>query len=191
VPIPSREDRALYQQVLAQHGGPAYLRRAHQVEDVLQQLLARSRQQRSEWLQIVRINLGTLLALAGDWSVLRSLLADDDQLQLLQALHAELQPELRCPPEPTSSVRALGRQLAELCDGIKSFNQRWQAYLPGVDLSEVNQVRENYNRWYVLEKECAVRSPRIARQGFRPLPPLTHAELAALLPLLPVPRLKV
>ena len=51
-----------------------------------------------------------------------------------------------------------------------------------VDLARVNQLRDGYNRYYVLEKECAVRSPKVARQGFRPLPPLTTADLAAELP---------
>jgi hypothetical protein len=41
----------------------------------------------------------------------------------------------------------------------------------------------------VLEKECAVRSARIARQGFVPLEPLTIDDVSAQLPLLPVPRL--
>jgi hypothetical protein len=57
-----------------------------------------------------------------------------------------------------------------------------------VDLSQVNALRDGYNRYYVLEKECASRSPRTARHGFRPLPPLTADDLAALLPPLPVPR---
>jgi hypothetical protein len=35
-------------------------------------------------------------------------------------------------------------------------------------------------RW--IEKEAVARSPRVARQGFVPLSPLTHADLAALLP---------
>jgi hypothetical protein len=63
-------------------------------------------------------------------------------------------------------------------------------FLANVDLTAVNELREGYNRYYVLEKECAVRSARIARQGFTPLPPLTHDELMSQFPLLPVPRLR-
>ena len=65
---------------------------------------------------------------------------------------------------------------------------KWE--LGQVDVAEVNRLRDGYNRWYVLEKECAVRSHAVARQGFVPLPPLTSAELAEHLPLLPVPRVK-
>ena len=59
--------------------------------------------------------------------------------------------------------------------------------LEETDLTEVNALREGYNRYYLLEKECAVRSARLARQGFRRLEPVTLEELAALLPPLPVP----
>jgi hypothetical protein len=38
-----------------------------------------------------------------------------------------------------------------------------------------------------LEKECAVRNARVARQGFQTLPPLTLEELSSLLPPLSVP----
>ena len=59
-----------------------------------------------------------------------------------------------------------------------------------MDLGPVNEVREGYNRYYLLEKECALRSPLLARQGFVRLNPLTVDDLAALLPPLPVPQLK-
>jgi hypothetical protein len=51
-------------------------------------------------------------------------------------------------------------------------------------------LRENYNRYYVLEKECATHSASVARQGYRPLAPLMHDELARRIPPLPVPQLK-
>jgi hypothetical protein len=54
----------------------------------------------------------------------------------------------------------------------------------------VNGLREGYNRYYLLEKECALRSPRLARQGFVRLPAVTVDDLAAQLPPLPVPQLR-
>ncbi|MFQ3591815.1 MAG: hypothetical protein SNJ82_01335, partial [Gemmataceae bacterium] len=54
-----------------------------------------------------------------------------------------------------------------------------------IDLSPVNQLREGYNRWYVLEKSCALRNEAVARLGFTPLQPLTHEEVAAQFPALP------
>ncbi|HVS34068.1 MAG TPA: hypothetical protein VMS17_00705, partial [Gemmataceae bacterium] len=55
-----------------------------------------------------------------------------------------------------------------------------------VDVHRVNDLRDGYNRYYLLEKECALRSPRLARQGYRPLAPLTVQELEALMPPLPM-----
>jgi hypothetical protein len=84
----------------------------------------------------------------------------------------------------------LRRALAELCGSIELFNRRWREYLPTVELNEVNALRDGYNRWYVLEKECAVRSPRLAREGFVRLEPLSSASLLELLPPLGVPHEK-
>jgi hypothetical protein len=186
-PIAGNPDQNLAREVMGLAGGPAFARRARQVEDALEALVARYRGQREEWLPMVRLNLGRVFALAGDPEALRPLLASAAHWEQLCALHAELQPRLRLVVEPTTSKRALRRALAELRESVERFNDRWRSYLTAVDLSAVNELRDGYNRYYVMEKEAVVRSPRIARQGFVPLEPLTRAELAAALPLLPVP----
>jgi hypothetical protein len=76
-----------------------------------------------------------------------------------------------------------------LLHSLQRFNRRWQEFLPTVDLTRVNDLRAGYNRYYVLEKECAVRSAALARRGFTPLEPFTTDQLFALMPLLPVPQL--
>ena len=191
IPIPSRDEAIeAARQFQAQYDAPAYVRRARGVEQALEQLLGQCRQQREQWLPMVRVRLGRLRALAGDWSALHVLLADAEQVCALEEMHAGLSPRLRQQIEPTSSRRALRLALRELCDSIERFNQRWDAFLHTVELAPLNHLREEYNRYYVLEKECAVRSPRLAQLGFLPLAPLTVEELRALLPLLPVPRLK-
>jgi hypothetical protein len=92
--------------------------------------------------------------------------------------------------EVTLSVRALRRALRELRESLEFFNRRWQPFLEEVDLTWVNELRDGYNRYYVIEKECVVRLPSLARQGFEPLAPATPAEVAAVLPLLPVPEIR-
>lgn len=191
VPLLGRSDEGrLYKQFLAQYDAPAYVRRARQVQEAFDLLLARCRRQREAWLQMARLRLGVLRALAGDWTGLRPWLADADQLTVLEHLHALLDPRLRLPVEPATSPRILRRALYELKESLERFNRRWQGFLPTVDLSEVNALRDGYNRYFLLEKECALRSSRLARQGFSRLEPLTTAELATLLPLLPVPQVK-
>src|SRR4051794_4364723 len=115
VPILGSEDeRYLVKQFLSYHGAPAYVRRAREVEEAFRALVERCRHQRDQWLGLVRIRLGTLHGLAGDWEQLRALL-DEDQLEVVRKLHAELQPRLRLPVAPTASRRALRRALGELC----------------------------------------------------------------------------
>lgn len=153
-------------------------------------LLNQCRRQRDEWLGLTRIRVGLLRALSGEWNVLLPLLEDGDQIAVLRQLEGDLAPQLRHRVEPTTSRRTLRRSLVELCESIELFNRRWQNFLPAVDLSRVNTLRDGYNRYYLLEKECALRSPRLARQGFRRLEPFTLEELGKLLPPLPLPRLK-
>jgi hypothetical protein len=189
-PLGRDEDHHVFNEVLSQYDAPAYVRRAREVEGALQHLLARCRQQREEWLQMVRTRLGLLRALAGEWSALRPWLRDGAQVTCLEELHAALQPRLRAVVAPTASPRALLSALRALIESIERFNRRWQAFLPTVDLAHINQLRVGYNRYYVLEKECAVRSPQVARQGFQALPPLTVDELTQMLPPLALPQLR-
>ena len=71
--------------------------------------------------------------------------------------------------------------------GIRLIEARVVRDVEAAIVAAVNELREGYNRFYVLEKEIALRSAHLARQGFRPLAPATTVELAAVLPLLPVP----
>jgi hypothetical protein len=177
------------QQVMAQFDAPAFIRRARGVREALDHLLARCRAQRDEWLGMTRVHLGRLHALAGEWSVLRPLLADNEQLAVLEALRTSLAPKLRAPPSPTDSTSVLRGTLCELVHSLERFNARWQPYLAKVDRRVIDELRERYNKYYVLEKACALRSDVLARRGFEPMSPLTVAELADHLPLLPVPKL--
>jgi hypothetical protein len=187
VPIPAQEEaHDAFKDFQAMFDGPAFVRRARSVEGALQDLLERCRRKRDEWLPMVRLRLGILHALVvGDWTALRPFLASDEKQQHLAHLYEELRPTLRAPIAPTTSERRLRQALGELRESIALFNRRWTDYLPTVDLTHVNELRDGYNRYFVLEKECAVRSARVARQGFVRLEPLTVDEILRHLPLLP------
>lgn len=191
ISIYGRDDgHQLLKRFAAQYDVPAYVRRARQVQEEFDGLVQRCRRQRDEWLRLPRIRLGLLRGMAGGWEPLQPLLADGTQLAILEQLHDALRPQLRHVVTRTTSLRSLRRVLRELCESLQLYNQRWQGFLARVDLSRVNQLRDGYNRYYLLEKECAMRSPHLARQGFQRLEPLTLNELFALLPLLPIPQLK-
>jgi hypothetical protein len=188
IPILGQDDDRLVKAVMGHYDVPAYVRRARQVQDVLEELLACCRGKRTEWLGMVRIRLATLHALAGDWTALRPYLADDRQCEIFTELFRELAPELRAPVGATTSPRLLRRSLHEVCESLERFNRRWRKFLAQVNLSFVNEARDGYNRYYVLEKECAVRSAVAARQGFLRLEPITREQIATWLPELPVPQ---
>jgi hypothetical protein len=164
---------------------PAYIRRAKAVEAAWEQLRARCLRQRAEWLQIPRLRLGMLFARIADPQALQPLLADPVQIQALVALHAEWQPELRLTSRRPITAWEAGLALRQLSASFARFNRRWSQFVDRADLKEVNRLRDGYNRYYVLEKECAVRSASVARAGFRPLPQVTPDDLLAEFPLLP------
>ena len=187
--IPGRDDAGdLFKQVLAYYDAPAYVRRARRVQETHDALLAACRRRRDDLLPFVRLYLGRLFALAGDWRAVAALLADPADADRLARLFDDLRPEPRVRVAPTPSPRALRAALAELIDSLEAFNRRWRTFLAGLDLGPANEARDLYNRYYLLEKECAVRSPRVARQGYNPQPPLTPDDLARAFPPLPVPR---
>jgi hypothetical protein len=186
IPILSGDDPShAVKLFIAQYDAPAYIRRARQVEEALTQLVERCRQQRDQWLKMARLRLGFLKARAGDWNALLPWLADEDQLETLRQLDLALSPQLRVPIAPTRSARILKRLLRELHESLERFDTRWQRYLASIDLTQVNRLIDGYNRYYLLEKECVFRSARLARQGFRPLEPMTVERLQRLLPRLP------
>jgi hypothetical protein len=191
VPVlgPESDHREL-QDLLASYGAPAYIRRARRVEEALNHLVLRCRRQRDVWLKVTRTRLALLKAHAGDWAILRPHVEDETDLVVLRRLYDELSPGLRVPVTPTTSTRVLRCALTDVVECLERFNRRWQKYLAEHDLAPINELREGYNRYYVFEKECAVRSAAVARQGFRRLEPLTFADLSAELPLLLVPRIK-
>ncbi len=188
VPVTNREEDNLFKSFIGHYDAPAYVRRARHVEEAFQALLAHCAQKREKLLEFVSLRLGVLRALAGDWAALDGVVQSEEDIVVLRRLEAALAPRLRVPLTATRSPRLLRRALIELIDSLERFNRRWAALVGEVDLTHLNALRAGYNRYYVIEKEFAVRSARVARRGFVPLPELTRAMLLEQFPLLPVPR---
>jgi len=187
VPIPYREsDGQLFSRVLAYYSAPAYIRRARKVEDAFEALTNTCTRRRQEWLKDVRSRLASVCRLIDDWTILLPYFADEGEFQTLRDLCSSLGVTISSRADGNAR-RSCRRPLEGLRTSTLRFNRRWQAYVIALDLTAVNELRDGYNRYYLLEKECAVRSARLARQGFRRLAPITASELLALFPLLPVP----
>lgn len=186
---PDDDDQHIFQRLLGYYDAPAFVRRVKRLEDAERMLHEHVSSKRTENLSIVRMRIGQLRALAGDWQALRPLLADDASLAALEALHGELQPVLRLAVDATRSTHVLRRAIGDLVYAMELFNQRWQRFVTRFDLTVINGLRDGYNRHYLIEKECALRNSRVARLGFQRVMPLTTAELLQRFPLLPLPRL--
>lgn len=165
---------------------PAYMRRARDTEAGWNAVVSRCRRQRDQWLKIPRLRLTEWMRAnrRGPAAVSSgAIIAEEAQLTLLQlAEDWHLDAEIDRPIAVRSDLQALSRQVVESFD---RFNQRWTRFLNEFDLQQVNQLRRDYNEYYVLEKECAVLSAKVARQGFKPLPDATTDDLRQLFPLLP------
>src|SRR5262245_18529469 len=190
VSVTNREENNLFKSFIGQYDAPAYVRRARHVEDAFHALLADCTQKREKLLECVRLRLGVLQALAGDWAVLAEIVQSEEDVAVLRRLETALSPRLRMPVTATRSPRPLRRALIALIDSLERFNGRWSTFVGEVDLTHLNTLRAGYNRYYVIEKEFAVRSTRVARHGFVPLPQLTQTMLLEQFPSLAVPRLR-
>lgn len=188
MPLGAAPDRREINELLGLFDAPAYIRRARGLEEATRGLFDKYAALRHQWLDMVKMHLAMLRDLAGDWAAVRPLVADDAQVDVLRRLTDELQPRLIDPLPPTSSRRKLRRALRDLIASLERFNRRWREQLAKIDVSAVNALREGYNKHYVLEKACALRSDVLARHGFAPLPPLRLEDVEAALSLLPVPR---
>jgi hypothetical protein len=173
------EDMARY--LLSRYDVPAYVRRARHVEDTSQDLLAHCSRQREEWLEPVRSHLALVWALFA--GAPQDVTNDEALGRALRELQAILEPPVT--PTPLFSSRLWRRALLQLREEIERFNRLWRDFLNELDLMPINRAREDYNRYYLLEKECAVRSMRLASRGYRPLDMMCVAELQARWPLLP------
>ena len=177
--------------VLLAFDAPAFVRRAIAVEAAWGGLLERCRHERNRLLELPRIRLARFLKLLESWPAGPSAICSPDDLAYLTALNREWKPHLRSRVLPARSAGQITRALAELASSFESFNRRMANWLGEIDLEPVNRLRDGYNRHYLLEKECALRSARLAQQGFVPLEFVRIEDLFERFPLLRIPESRV
>jgi hypothetical protein len=181
------EELLTFQRFMLAFDTPAYMRRARQVEAEWTHLVAFCERERERLLELPRLRLAQLIVATGaEASPERLPVTAEDRRQLLD-LQARWQTELRSTAPTARTPAAAAHLVRELILAFELFNARWDAFITQRDLAPVNKQRDGYNRYYVLEKECAVRSSKTARDGFEPLSPATLDDLRQLFPPLPVP----
>jgi hypothetical protein len=177
--------RSEFLKLLAEFGEePAFIARARAPQIALDALLHAGQAKRDEMLKRPKFHLSTLAnQVRKDWSRLGSLLTVPESVAMLEALHASMPANL---PVQSSRLVSDKAALGRFLESAERFNRHWRAYVDALDLEPVNKPRRDFNQFYVLEKECAFGSERIA-EGFEPLEMIDSAYLYARFPLLALP----
>ena len=167
-------------QLLGLFDVPAYARRGQELEFALDRLHARCRREREAMMAMVRLR-------ARQWASVATGPEDGGDLfaspmgPLWEAIGGNSPSWADAPGTP----RRRGSAARDLAASIERFNRRWTAFLADLKLSPINQLVDHYNRYYLLEKECAFGSARVAARHFRPRELLTADALLGDHPLLP------
>lgn len=179
--------RGEFLKILAEMGEePAFINRGNAPEVALDTLLKSSSIHYEELLKWPRLHFGSLAArVSGDWSRVQRFLTCPEMIHLLPALEKSLGPTESQKVILFATDRGLLKQFLE--SAIR-FNKNWIAFVDGAGLEHVNQLRDNYNRFYPMEKACAFGNDRVT-EGFEELPPLNSRFLLERFPLLELPEL--
>lgn len=181
-PAPTFRDEADLNELMGLFDAPAFARRGQDVEYVLRTLHARCRTKRDELLEMVHVRLrqwaGASTGPDDGADVLHG------SIESLWPMSGAAAPQWAGAPASTRRRRAI---VGDLVASVERFNARWRRFLEELDFTTVNAMIADYNEFYLLEKECALGSARLARVGFRPLEPVSVESLLVDHPALPVP----
>ena len=172
-------------ELLGLFDAPAFARRGQDLEHGLGRLDERCRRERGAMLEMVRVRLRQWSgAVEGPEAWAATFAAPIDRLWPLSGAEPPAWADRTAPPR---RCRAIARDLVA---SVERFNRRWSHFVAALDLAPFNRMIDQYNHYYVLEKECVMGSSRLAARHFVPRAPLTAESLLARHPILPVPELK-
>jgi hypothetical protein len=164
---------------------PAFARRGQDLEHAIDRIHHRCRAQREDLLEMVRLRLR-------QWS--RAAAGPESWPEVFAApIHPFWEqtgaepPRWADRPAPLRQRKAVARDLVA---SIERFNGRWRRFVGSLNLGPANQVIDQYNKYYVLEKECVMGSARLAARHFTPIVRLSAESLLEAYPTLPVPELE-
>ena len=163
---------------------PAFARRGQDLEATLRRLHLRCRAARVQLLEMVYLRLRQWSRAAVGPASWRGVFMSP--IESLWALSDAEPPQWASSGAPLNRRRAVAR---DLVGAIERFNRRWIQFIDRTNLEPANFVIDQYNRYYVLEKECVMGSARLAARHFTPVARLTRATLLEEHTILPVPDL--
>ncbi len=163
---------------------PAFARRGQDLEHALGRLDERCRDERNSLLAMVHMRLRQWERQADGPQAAIGVFRDP-----IEALyHASQAPAPTWSPR-SGSPRARRAVARDLIDSVDRFNQRWRQRIEAINLDVINNLIDQYNRYYLLEKECVMGSPRLAARLFQPIEHLAREPFFRNHPLLPRPEL--
>ncbi len=161
---------------------PAFARRGQDMDFTLSSLHGRCRAHRAGMLDMVQVRLR-------QWS--RAAVGPDDWSDVfrapvvgLWALSLAEPPRWAASPASTRQRRGVAR---DLIASVERFNDRWRRHVARLDFAPINVMIDQYNVYYIIEKECVMGSARLAARAFEPVSPVSPASILVDHPLLPVP----
>jgi hypothetical protein len=163
---------------------PAFARRGQDLEATLHRMQLRCRVARGNLLEMVHLRLRQWSSAAVGNESWRG--AFTSTIESLWVLADAGPPRWGFSDAPLKRRQAIARDLVAT---IERFNRRWHQFVDRTNLEPANFVIDQYNRYYVLEKECVMGSARLAARHFTPVARLTKAALLEQHPTLPVPEL--
>lgn len=177
--------RSEFLRILAEMGEePAFINRSKAPETALKALLKSSEVDYDELLKWPRRHFASFVArVAGDWARVQRWLAGPEEIQHFVTLESLLSPKEQQKLPLFATDRGL---LKQFLDSAIRFNESWLSFANGPGLEHVNQLRDNYNRFYPMEKACAFGNDRVV-EGFEELPLLDSRFLLERFPLLTLP----
>ena len=163
---------------------PAFARRGQDLEATLNRMHLRCRAARRQYLEMVHLRLRQWSAASAGPESWRDIFTGT--IESLWSLAEAEPPRWALSDAPKKRRESIARDLVA---AIERFNRRWRQFIAQINLEPTNFAIEQYNRYYVLEKECVVGSARLAARHFSPVPLLTAATLLEEHRALPVPEL--
>ncbi len=163
---------------------PAFARRGQDLEHALAQFDLGLRTERLKQLEMVHMRLREWARRSdGPWGWVGVFQEPLDALHEASAAPSPVWgPSLGSP----RSRRAVARNLIT---AVNRFNDRWKRRLESLNLTVINDLVDEYNQNYLLEKECVMGSPRLAARLFKPVERVNHEQYFLKHPLLPRPEL--
>jgi hypothetical protein len=125
-----------------------------------------------------------------DWSLLAGYLDDEAEVAYFEELYKDWKALLGSRIGSTNPWSGIRRIVGDFFDAVNRFNAKWQIFLQGINLEDVNSLRRDYNALYPVEKACAFDCEDIGRLGFTPLDPVTYEQISAAFPPLAIPKLR-